>query len=293
MTSTALAGRVALVATGIAFLSLTILHVLSPEFQPSWRMVSEYANGRHGWLLSMMFAAWGLGTLALAWALGPSTSGALGRAGVAFLVLAGIGEMMAAVFDINHRLHGLAAMIGIPSLPIAALLITRARRRADRAEAPPAWAAHLTWISDADRTARRPAGRGDVVRRLGEPAPRACVPGVGRAGRTADRSRAHGDAEGDGDTKRSFGHQKRLKRNPRYAGTSTARPVIGCQLDRITASSARAWSRPSISDRRLASRARRPPRASPHRQRAGWRPGRRPRRPGLPIPHRSTGGAGS
>ena len=147
MTSTALAGRVALVATGIAFLSLTILHVLSPEFQPSWRMVSEYANGRHGWLLSMMFAAWGLGTLALAWALGPSTSGALGRAGVAFLVLAGIGEMMAAVFNINHRLHGLAAMIGIPSLPIAALLITRARRRADRAEAPPAWAAHLTWIS--------------------------------------------------------------------------------------------------------------------------------------------------
>ena len=147
MTSTALAGRIALVATGIAFLSLMLLHVLSPEFQPSWRMVSEYANGHHGWLLSMMFAAWGLGSLALARALGPSGSGGLGRVGVAFLVLAGIGEMMAAVFDINHPLHGLAAMIGIPSLPIAALLITRARRRADHATAPPAWAAHLTWIS--------------------------------------------------------------------------------------------------------------------------------------------------
>jgi hypothetical membrane protein len=147
MTSNALAGRVALVATGIAFLSLTILHVLSPEFQPSWRMVSEYANGRHGWLLSMMFAAWGVGSLALASALGPYASGTLGRVGVAFLVLAGVGEIMAAVFDINHRLHGLAAMIGIPSLPIAAVLITKARRRADRAGAPPAWAAHLTWIS--------------------------------------------------------------------------------------------------------------------------------------------------
>ena len=146
MTSTALAGRVALAATGIAFLSLMLLHVLSPEFQPSWRMVSEYANGRHGWLLSVMFAAWGLGSLALARALA-SGSGAPGRVGVAFLVLAGVGEMMAAVFDINHPLHGLAAMIGIPSLPIAALLITRARRRADPAGAPPAWAAHLTWIS--------------------------------------------------------------------------------------------------------------------------------------------------
>ncbi len=147
MTSAAIAGGVAVFATSVAFLSLTILHVLSPEFQPSWRMVSEYANGRHGWLLSMMFAGWGLGSLALAAALGPSQSSPLGRVGVAFLVLAGIGEMMAAVFDINHRLHGLAAMIGIPSLPVAAVLITMALRRADGLAAPPAWAAHFTWIS--------------------------------------------------------------------------------------------------------------------------------------------------
>jgi hypothetical protein len=109
--------------------------------------VSEYANGRHGWLLSLMFGGWGLGSLALALALGPSVSGSLGRAGLAFLVLAGIGEMMAAMFDINHRLHGLAAMIGIPSLPVAAVLITMALGRADGLAAPPAWAAHLTWIS--------------------------------------------------------------------------------------------------------------------------------------------------
>lgn len=147
MTGAAMAARVAIVATSVAFVSLTILHVVSPEFQPSWRMVSEYANGRHGWLLSMMFGGWGLGSLALAMALGPSASGSLGRFGVAFLVLAGIGEMMAAVFDINHRLHGLAAMIGIPSLPVAAVLITVALRRADGLAAPPAWAAHLTWIS--------------------------------------------------------------------------------------------------------------------------------------------------
>jgi len=147
MTSPTAAGVVAIAATGIAFLSLMILHVVSPEFQPSWRMVSEYANGRHRWLLSVMFAGWGLGSLALAVALGPSQSGALFRVGLAFLVLAGVGEMMAAVFDINHRLHGLAATIGIPSLPVAAVLITMALRRTDGLAAPPAWAAHLTWIS--------------------------------------------------------------------------------------------------------------------------------------------------
>ena len=149
MTGTALAAGLAIVATAVAMVALLALHVVSPEFQPSWRMVSEYANGRHAWLLSLMFAGWGLGSLALAMAVGPSVSGSgwPGRVGIAFLVLAGIGELMAAMFDINHKLHGLAAMIGIPSLPVAAVLIAMALRRADAVGAPPAWATHLTWIS--------------------------------------------------------------------------------------------------------------------------------------------------
>ena len=147
MTGATRAAGVAITATSVAFIVLVILHVVSPEYQPSWRMVSEYANGRHAWLLSLMFGAWGLGSLALALALVPSVSGSLSHIGIAFLVLAGIGETMAAVFDINHRLHGLAAMIGIPSLPVAAALITLALRRSDGVAVPPAWAAHLTWIS--------------------------------------------------------------------------------------------------------------------------------------------------
>lgn len=147
MTSAASAASAAIIATGIAFLSLIFLHLVSPEFQPSWRMVSEYANGRHGWLLSLLFAGWGLGSVALAVALVPSTTGALGRVGLVFLVLAGVGEMMAAMFDVNHRLHGFAAMIGIPSLPVAAVLLTIALGRTGTFSAPQAWAAHLTWIS--------------------------------------------------------------------------------------------------------------------------------------------------
>jgi hypothetical protein len=146
MMSTATVGT-AVIATAVAFASLVILHVVSPEFQPSWRMVSEYANGRHGWLLSIMFAGWGLGSLALAAALGPVIHGALGRVGLLFLVLAGIGEIMAAFFDINHRLHGAAAMIGVPSLPVAAVLLTIALRRSGELGPPPAWSMHLTWIS--------------------------------------------------------------------------------------------------------------------------------------------------
>ena len=146
MTNAAAPG-VAVLATAVAFASLAILHVVSPEFHPSWRMVSEYANGRHRWLLSVMFAAWGLGAFALAMALGQVTHGWLGRIGLLFLVLAGLGEMMAAFFDINHRLHGPAAMIGVPSLPIAAVLLTIALRRSGDLVAPPSWSMHLPWIS--------------------------------------------------------------------------------------------------------------------------------------------------
>jgi hypothetical protein len=42
------------------------LHILTQEFDPSWRMISEYALGHYGWLLSLTFLAWGFSTWALA-----------------------------------------------------------------------------------------------------------------------------------------------------------------------------------------------------------------------------------
>lgn len=141
-----IAANLAVAATATSLVALLGLHLLSPEFQPSWRMVSEYANGRHSWLLSLMFATWGVGSLALAVALAPHATGWMGRAGLLFLVLAGTGEIMAALFDINHRLHGPAAAIGMPSLPVAAVLLTLALRRLD-APGPPAWSMHLPWLA--------------------------------------------------------------------------------------------------------------------------------------------------
>lgn len=49
-----------------AVLLLAALHVLSPEFSPSWRMISEYALGHYGWMLSLMFLCSGVSCWALA-----------------------------------------------------------------------------------------------------------------------------------------------------------------------------------------------------------------------------------
>ena len=140
----------ALIAIFSVFVSLgalVCLHVLSPEFAPSWRMVSEYANGNYSWPLTLVFFAWAASSFALAAALTPLSSSAMGKIGLAFLLLAGIGQAMGGLFDINHKLHGPAAMIGIPSLCVAAVLLTMAMARRGDIAAPSMWAAHLPWIS--------------------------------------------------------------------------------------------------------------------------------------------------
>ena len=143
----AAAARVSLAATVLSCAALIMLHVLSPEFAPSWRMVSEYANGRTPWLLTIVFAGWAVSSLGLVVALRPLAGTRLGRAGLAFLIMAAVGQIMGGLFDINHPLHGPAAMIGIPSLCVAAVLLTRALAQRTDIAAPPRWSAHLPWIS--------------------------------------------------------------------------------------------------------------------------------------------------
>jgi hypothetical protein len=139
-----------MIASIATLVSLVLLHVLSPEFSPAWRMVSEYANGDYSWILSLMFIFWALSSWALAFTLWPEVKTTAGKIGVYFLILSGIGEAMAAAFDINHSLHGLASFLGIGSLPVAALLISTSLARTEAwsaAKRPLLWSAHLTWIS--------------------------------------------------------------------------------------------------------------------------------------------------
>ena len=57
--------QLAIGAAVAVILLLASLHVLSPEFDPCWRVVSEYANGNYGWVMSLMFAAGALSNWAL------------------------------------------------------------------------------------------------------------------------------------------------------------------------------------------------------------------------------------
>lgn len=132
-------------------LLLVCLRVLSPEFDPSYRLISEYALGGYGWLLSVTFLAWGISSCALALAIRSRVRTRGGRIGLAFLVIAGVGQAMASVFDIrNDLMHNVAGALGILGLPVAAMLVTVSLGR--NTDWVPVQRrllvfAHLTWIS--------------------------------------------------------------------------------------------------------------------------------------------------
>ncbi|HEY1867314.1 MAG TPA: DUF998 domain-containing protein, partial [Candidatus Cybelea sp.] len=116
---------IAAIGFSIAVLGLlAALHVLSPEFDPSWRVVSEYANGHYGWVLTMMFTFWALSSWALVYAVWPYAATRFGRLGLWVLLLAGCGQALAAAFDVNQPLHGLADLLGAFGLPVAAMLVS-------------------------------------------------------------------------------------------------------------------------------------------------------------------------
>jgi hypothetical membrane protein len=112
----------------IAFCTLSLvcliaLHFTSPEFQPSWRMVSEYALGKHKWLLTIFFVLWSLGSFTTCFLLWDNMGGTAATIGLILLFVSSLGGLLGGLFDAKHKLHGLAALLGVPTLPIAAMLI--------------------------------------------------------------------------------------------------------------------------------------------------------------------------
>jgi hypothetical protein len=130
------AACVAFFAAGISFALIALLHALEPQYDPSWRFVSEYAVGPFGWMMQLAFGAMAMSFGALAISVRGEVNSQLGKAGIVMLFIAAAGCAIAGVFPIdpilpartepslNGSLHGLGSMLGIPALPVAAILVT-------------------------------------------------------------------------------------------------------------------------------------------------------------------------
>ena len=141
---------IALSSGVISLLCLLILHFVSPEFNPGWRMISEYALGRFKWLLTAFFLLWGISSVCVAIMLWPVVSGTWGKIGLVLLLISAVGEIMGGMFDVRHKLHGMSFLLGVPSLPVAALLISYNLTQLEVWHGHAVsllYSAHSTWIS--------------------------------------------------------------------------------------------------------------------------------------------------
>jgi hypothetical protein len=137
----------------VAFVAIVaMLHVLKPEYEPSWRFLSEYAIGRHGWMMRLAFSCWALSCLCLAYALWHEVGGKAGKTGLVLLAIVGMSMIAAGAFTMDPitatqdqvtlagHLHALSSMVGVPGLPVAALLVTGALVR------NPQWVSSRAWL---------------------------------------------------------------------------------------------------------------------------------------------------
>jgi hypothetical protein len=158
-----MAARLAAIGSLAVALIILALHAIKPEYQPAWRFISEYAIGPYGWLMKLAFLVWAASCAALAIALRGEVTTRPGRAGLIVLLVVAAALVPAGLFaqdpvtarpdelTMSGNIHAIASMIGIPGIPLAAMLISAGLWRAH-----PAWtshraglmaAAHATWIS--------------------------------------------------------------------------------------------------------------------------------------------------
>jgi hypothetical protein len=94
---------VAIILLASAFVAVVALHLLRTDLSPVQEVMSGYANGRPGNLMTFAFHALGLGSIALGFRLRRSTTRTwVPRIVSAAVALAGVGLILAGVFEVER-----------------------------------------------------------------------------------------------------------------------------------------------------------------------------------------------
>lgn len=123
------------ITSGILFaLLLLSLHLLEPEFDPTWRFISEYALGRFGWMMHLAFLALATSLASAGAAIVSQIRSVVGYIGLAVLGIGAIGILIAAIFTtdaattsreaatFSGKMHVLGASLDYT--PVSALLLS-------------------------------------------------------------------------------------------------------------------------------------------------------------------------
>jgi Protein of unknown function (DUF998) len=112
-------------------LIVVLLHLVKPEIDPSWRMLSEYEIGRYGWLMRVAFVLCAVGCFLTGYQIAAS-----GGMGGWLLMLAALGPFGAAFFATEpitvpqaergreDRIHAAFGALFLLLFPLAATVVT-------------------------------------------------------------------------------------------------------------------------------------------------------------------------
>lgn len=126
--------RVALISAALFLVLLAALLVLKPEIDPAWRFISEYAIGRHGWMMSLAFLSMAASCVATVIALW-SQLRVGGRIGAGLLLIGALGLTLAGIFttdpittpmeaqSTSSQLHGVGTILG-DGVPLGATILS-------------------------------------------------------------------------------------------------------------------------------------------------------------------------
>ena len=130
-----------------ALLAIVFMHILRPDYTPMHHMISDYAVGRFGWIMTTAFVALAGGLLMLLVGLargGPVS--AMARVAMFFLGIPCIGLIVTAMFDTDleeatsvtrsGNIHTISFLVNVASILLAVVLLSAVFRR------EPSWRDH-------------------------------------------------------------------------------------------------------------------------------------------------------
>jgi len=147
------AARISFWAAALFLVLLATLHILKSEYDPSWRMISEYEIGRFGWVMQLAFFSWAIASLSAIAAVWPQAKSIIGYIGLVLLLIAATGMTIGGIFpsdpittdpdafSASGKMHNLGATLAIPAMPFAMAFISWVLTRGNQA-----WASARRWL---------------------------------------------------------------------------------------------------------------------------------------------------
>lgn len=136
------AARISLTAGALFILLLGSLHLLEPEFDPTWRFISEYMLGNFGWMMTLAFLSLAASLAGSGVTVLSQVRTVIGYIGLAILAIAVIGLLIAAMFKTDPiftkmedltdsgKMHVLGASLDYSPLAFLLLSFSLARNQA-------------------------------------------------------------------------------------------------------------------------------------------------------------------